>query len=428
MGERASVIITTIDRIGSGGDGIADTRLHIARTLPGEAVRAHPGPGATRATLLDIVSASPERIDPPCEHFTQGCGGCALQHWSATAYTGWKRGLVTAALERAGYPNPPVGTLITTPPHARRRMDFAVQRRDGGVTLGLHRAHSTDIIDLHSCTVLHPTLLALIAPLRRTLTSLAALRRTGSVLANLVQNGADLLIRGDGDLAPTDRAKLAAFAAAHHIPRISWARGEATPETACLSATPQARFAGQAVDVPPGAFLQASAEGEAAIVAAVLAGVPDKLPPRARAIELYAGCGTLSFPLAARLRVIAYEGDAAASGAVRRAQAGHHLEITQRDLARQPLSPKELAGATIVVLDPPYAGAPLQMPALAAARTPRIIYISCNPGALSRDAATLRQAGYTLVSATPIDQFLWSPHVETVAVFTALPHRPNPHI
>jgi len=420
VGELAS-LVATIDRIGSAGDGITDTRLHIARTLPGETVHARQGPDARRATVLDIVSASPDRIDPPCTHFTEGCGGCALQHWASPAYAAWKRGLVVAALERAGYAAPPVGDLICTPAHARRRMDFAVHRRDGGVDLGLHRAHSTEIIDLRMCTVLHPTLLALIAPLRRVLSGLAALRRTGSVLINLVDNGADLLIRSDGDLAPTDRAKLAAFAAAHHIPRISWARGEATPETACLSAAPQARFAGQAIDVPPGAFLQASAEGEAAIVAAVLAGLPEKLPPRPRAIELYAGCGTISFPLAAHLRVIAYEGDAAASGAVRRAQSGRHVEMTQRDLARQPLTAKELAGATIVVLDPPYAGAPLQMPALAAARTPRIIYVSCNPGALSRDAAILREAGYGLLSATPIDQFLWSAHVETVAVFTARP-------
>ena len=399
MGELAS-FVTTIDRIGSAGDGITDTRLHIARTLPGETVHAQQGPDARRATLLDIVSASPDRIDPPCTHFAEGCGGCALQHWARPAYAAWKRGLVVAALERAGYAAPPVGDLISTPAHARRRMDFAVHRRDGGVNLGLHRAHSTEIVDLRMCTVLHPTLLALIAPLRHVLSGLAALRRTGSVLINLVDNGADLLIRSDGDLAPTDRAKLAAFAAA------------------------QARFAGQAIDVPPGAFLQASAEGEAAIVAAVLAGLPEKLPPRPRAIELYAGCGTISFPLAAHLRVIAYEGDAAAAGAVRRAQAGRHVEMTQRDLARQPLTAKELAGATIVVLDPPYAGAPLQMPALAAARTPRIIYVSCNPGALSRDAAILREAGYGLLFATPIDQFLWSAHVETVAVFTARPRTP----
>jgi len=416
VGERASVA-ATIDQIGSGGDGITNTRLHIARTLPGETVHAQPGSDARRATLLDIVTPSPERIDPPCAHFTQGCGGCALQHWSAPAYAAWKRGLVVAALERAGYAAPPVGQLIGTPPQARRRMDFAVQRREGGVNLGLHRAHTTDIVDLRMCTVLHPTLAALIAPLRHTLSSLAALRRNGSVLANLLHNGADLLIRGDGELAPTDRTKLAAFAAAHHIPRISWARGEGTPETACLSAAPRAIFAGRAVDVPPGAFLQASAEGEAAIVAAVLAGLPEKLPPRPRAIELYAGCGTISFPLAAHLRVIAYEGDAAAAGAVRRAQAGSHVEMNQRDLARQPLTAKELSGATIAVLDPPYAGAPHQMAALAAARIPRIIYVSCNSGALSRDAATLHEAGYTLLSATPIDQFLWSPHVETVAVF-----------
>ncbi len=422
-----------IERIGSAGDGVsadrAGARVHVPRTLPGELVRVEAGAGGRRASLLDVLRPSPDRVAPPCPHFDQGCGGCALQHWTDEAYAAWKRGLVTEALVRAGLPDPQVAPLVRTPPHARRRMDFAVERSERGVVLGLHRAHDQAIVDVSApaspdgaravvCEILHPALLALLDPLRQALSGLAALRRRGSVLANLAVNGPDLLIRTDGPLAPTDRVKLAAMARQHGVARIAWSLDDGPSEAAALLNTPFAEFGGHRVELPPGAFLQASAEGEAAIVGAVLAGLPDKLTGRSRAVELYAGCGTISFPLASRLRVQAFEGDAGAAQAVRRAQTGSHVEMTQRDLARQPLSAKEMAGAAVVVLDPPYAGSAMQVPLIAASRVPRVIYVSCNPGVLARDAATLAQAGYRLLNVTPIDQFLWSAQVESVAVFT----------
>ncbi len=409
----------SIDRIGTAGDGVAREphRLHVARTLPGELVRAQPDASGKRARLLEVLAPSPDRVIPACPHFHEGCGGCALQHWQDVRYAAWKRQSVVTALRHAGFTDPDVAPLVRTPPRARRRMDLAVERRPGGVLLGLHRAHTADIVDLGTCHVLHPALFGLLAPLRKLLSSLAALRRSTSVVANMMADGADLLIRTDGPLEATDRAKLAAFAAAHAVPRIAWALGESAPEVAAMTAPPSVRFAGQRVEPPPGVFLQASAEGEAAIVAAVLDAVPDKLTGRSRAVELYAGCGTISFPLAGRLRVQAYEGQAQAAACVRRAQAGTRVEMTQRDLARQPLQPKELAGAAMVVLDPPYAGSAAQLQLVAASAVKRVVYVSCNPQALGREAALLAQAGYRLVRATPIDQFLWSAQVECVAVF-----------
>ena len=408
-----------IDRIGTAGDGIAcePHRLHVARTLPGEHVRVQPDVSGKRGHVLEVLAPSSDRVTPPCPHFDEGCGGCALQHWQDGRYAAWKRQSVVAALRQAGFADPDVAPLVRTPPRARRRMDFAVERCSGGVLFGLHRAHSTDIVDLATCHVLHPALFGLLAPLRKLLSSLAALRRRASVLANLLADGADLLIRTDGPLEATDRAKLAAFAAAHAVPRIAWALGEASPEVAAMAASPSVLFAGQRVEPPPGAFLQASAEGEAAIVAAVLDAVPDKLTGRSRAVELYAGCGTISFPLASRLRVQAFEGQASAAACVRRAQAGTRVEMAQRDLVRQPLQPKELAGAAMVVLDPPYAGSAAQTQLIAASAVKRVVYVSCNPQALGREAGVLAQAGYRLLRATPIDQFLWSAQVECVAVF-----------
>ena len=296
-------------------------------------------------------------------------------------------------------------------------MDFAVRRAQAGVALGLHAAHSRDLVDIQSCLVLHPALQALLAPLRVLLSGLAGLRRQADVTANLLDAGPDLLIRADGEATASDRARLAAFASRHGVCRISWATGTGgTMETAVLLTVPSIRFGGAAVTLPPGAFLQASAEGEAAIVAAVLAGLSPR-PGRARVVELYAGIGTLSFPLAAHSVVRAFEGDEAAAAALRRAAGGTRVQAHHRDLARQPLQVGEFKDAACVVLDPPFAGAKLQMPLIAAAGVHAVIYVSCNPDALARDATVLRQAGYRLDMATPIDQFVWSAQVEAVCVF-----------
>jgi 23S rRNA (uracil1939-C5)-methyltransferase len=409
----------TIQRLGAAGDGAAlapdGATLHVPRTLPGENILATKL-NAQRALCDEILLASPQRIPPACQHFAD-CGGCAIQHLADSAYADWKRGLVVHALKRAGFDASVVGPLVRTRPGTRRRMDFAARRVPGGVLLGLHTANSGTIIDIIECPVLHPKLVALLRPLRTLLRTLDALRTTCDVVANLYDDGPDLLLRLDAPPNATDRAKLAAFASSHGVARIACAVGNGPPEVAALLRAPTIRFANVTVAPPPGAFLQASPEGEASIVAAVLAGLPLRLRPRARIIELFAGNGTLTFPLAAHARVQAFEGHAESISALRRAAGGTRVEATHRDLTRQPLQPADLAGAAAVVLDPPFAGAASQMPPLAAARVPTIVYVSCNPAALARDAAALRLAGYKLAKATPIDQFLWSAQVEAVCVF-----------
>jgi 23S rRNA (uracil1939-C5)-methyltransferase len=402
-------------RLGGDGDGVAEGPLRIARTLPGERVRATKF-GPQRAILDEILLASPQRIIPPCRHFAD-CGGCALQHLEDSAYADWKRGLVARALTRAGYDAFILGPLERTPPASRRRMDFAARRAPGGIHLGLHAPHSETIIDIDVCAVLHPTLVALLDPLRALLRTLDALRTRGDVAANLYDDGADLLLRLDAAPNANDRTKLASFAERHAVARIACATGAGTPEIAAQLRTPTIRFANVLVSPPPGAFLQASAEAEAAIVTAVLAGLPSRLRPRARIVELFAGNGTLTFPLAARARVQAFEGHAPSAAALRRAAGGTRVEAVHRDLVRQPLQQADLAGAAAVVLDPPFAGAAAQMPPLAAARVPCVIYVSCNPAALARDATLLRQAGYRLTAATPIDAFPWSAQVEAACTF-----------
>ncbi len=412
-----------IDRIGADGDGIAvhadGTKLYIAGTLPGELVKARTtalrGEGWA-AEPITILEPSPERVSPPCPHFG-ACGGCALQHWRDDAYAAWKSSLLRTALVRAGFPDVPVAPVSQSRPGSRRRVDLAARRAAGAVQVGLHRRRSADIVDLQACIVLEPSLAELIAPLRLALAPLTALRRNGSAILNLLENGADLLLRTDGELTTSDRTSLTRFADAYGLARISWARGKDMPEPVCLLRPPVISLSGVSVFPPPGAFLQATPEGQAAIVAAVLASLPQSLPARARIVELFAGCGTLTFPLSERAHVIAYEGDDPAVASLRRAAAGRRITAIPRDLAGQPLSAEELGGASAVVLDPPYIGAAPQMVALAACGVPRIIYVSCNPATLSRDARYLRDADYQILAATPIDQFRWSAQLESVVAF-----------
>ena len=273
---------------------------------------------------------------------------------------------------------------------------------------------STAVVGLAQCHVLHPALLALIAPLRTLLSRLRAFRRAGSVSANLLDSGPDVLLRTDAAPDRDDRLALTEFAHAHDLPRIAWALGNDAPEPVAIRRPPTTLLSGVTVAPPPGAFLQASAAGEAAIIAAVL----DALPAKGRIAELFAGCGTITFALARRARVAAWEGDPAAVAALRAAanQAGlsGRVTATQRDLARQPLQAKEFSGFSAVVLNPPAAGASAQV---AAAGVPVVIYVSCNPASLARDAGWLRRAGYLAASAVPVDQFLWSSRLEAICGF-----------
>ncbi len=416
-----------ITALGAGGDGLAATpdgaRLFVPGALPGEQVRVSSGPkrGDGMAVVLEgVLSPSRDRVEPPCPHFPR-CGGCTIQHLALAPYAAWKRARLAEALSRAGFPDAPVADTVVTPPQTRRRADLALRRQaDGRVLLGFHERGAGAVEDLSTCLVLNPALVALFEPLRALLRGLRAFRREGSAVLNLLDTGPDLLLRLDGEPNAADRSAIAAFAAAHRIPRIAGGtlKGGTTETLAQLGAVSMA-LGGVPVAPPAGAFLQATPQGEAAIIAAVLDGLPRKLAGKARIAELHAGLGTLSFPLAERARVAAFEGaaDAVAALDVAARRVGAAISATRRDLARQPLAPKELDGFAALVLDPPFAGALDQMPALARSQLQRIVYVSCNPAALTRDGKLLQQAGWRVAQATPIDQFLWSTQLEAVVSF-----------
>lgn len=422
--EPARVII---DRVGSEGDGVArledGTPLYLPLTLPGETVTARPlqTRGDGWHAVADIIAdPSDARVEPPCRHFGR-CGGCVLQHWRDREYRTWKTGMLSYALKQAGFTPPDPLPFIQGLPGERRRIDFAVRRTAGRIILGLHEQRSAEVVDITDCLVLHPGLMALMAPLRVLLQGLRAIQREGSVVVNLLDSGPDMLLRTDAALTLEDRIALTDFASKHGLPRVSQVGVNDTPETIGLLRPPITSMSGVSVRPPPGVFLQATAEGERAIIEAVLAGMPKKITSKTRVAELYAGCGTLTFALAGVVRVAAYEGDTATVTALKQAvnQGGvaGRIETFQRDLARQPLSAKELGAFAAVVLDPPHGGASAQIGQIAAAKVATVVYVSCNPATLSRDARVLAGAGYTLVSVTAIDQFLWTARLESVSVF-----------
>lgn len=411
-----------IEGLGAAADGVAHHDGHvlfIPGTLPGEEVLARFS--GTRPELIEITAPSSDRVAPPCTLFGE-CGGCAIQQMSLPALLDWKTTRVAEALTAAGFEDLPVPQRYQTPSYTRRRMDLAIQRIPGGVILGLHRRNG-DPVDMTECHVLHPTLFALLTPLREVLSSLGALTGRGGLVLNLLDSGPDLTLSTPAELTTADRTKLAAFGRQHGLPRISWQNPkDRSVETVSQTRAVKEAFGSVEITPPPAAFLQATEDAENAIVQAVVDGLPP-LNKKDITVELFAGCGTLTFPMSEKGRVIAYEGDLAAATCLKAAAGGRRVDGFHRDLMRQPLLPQDLKSTRAVVLDPPYAGAGAQTMPLAKSGVKDIVYVSCNPAALEKDGRALKEAGYSVLNWTIVDQFLWSTEVETVLVFSRDPKR-----
>lgn len=407
------VVDVTIDDIGVRGDGVATwqgRRLFVPFALTGERVKAEivgeTGDGV-QARLLDILAPSAHRVAPACRHFAD-CGGCTLQHLAPVAAAAWKRQRVVAALVQRGVVAA-VEETVTIAPGSRRRAVFAYRVVGRRVAIGFNARASGRIVDQAECPILDPGIAGLVAPLRALLAAIAANGQGGDVAVTLTETGADVCI----DLAaPPDLAgfeRLGAFGQAQGLARLSWRCGGRIEPVATFR-EPVLTIGGVAVGVPPSAFLQASAEGEAAIARLVEAGVGECFP----VADLFCGIGTFALRLAARGAVQAFDGDAGLVGALERTRRGG---ATVRDLFRSPLAGDELARFAAVVFDPPRAGAKAQAEALAGGGPSTVVGVSCNPATFARDARILIDGGYRVDSVVPIDQFPWSAHVELVAVF-----------
>lgn len=403
----------TIARLGAQGDGVAEgdgAPLHIPFALPGERVRATRDGKSVR--LDTVLEPSPDRVAPACGYFGR-CGGCQLQHLAPQAVADFKRAGIRAALGHRGFGDAEVLPTRSLPPGERRRVKFAVLRVGRRLFFGFSERRSHRLVDIAECPAVLPGLNRIIAPLRE----LAGRITFDAAMVTLLPGGTDLVLEGKFRLDLAAREALAEFAMVHDIARIT-AAGEMVLERMA----PTLPFAGTNVAPAPGGFLQPSASGEAALVEAVLERVGEGW---GRAVDLFAGCGTFSLPLAKRLPVVAYEGDAAAVAALdrgwRQARGVKHVEAVRRDLYRRPVEAVEFQTDDVVVIDPPREGAEAQTRTIAASPVRRVVAVSCNPASFARDARILAEAGFTLGPVLPVDQFAWSSHVELVAAFERPP-------
>ncbi|MDX8531047.1 class I SAM-dependent RNA methyltransferase [Mesorhizobium sp. VK25A] len=400
----------TIARLGSQGDGIANAEggeVFVPFTLPGETVTA--ARLKDRATLMSVLEASPLRIDPACRHFTE-CGGCALQHYEAAAYQQWKRERVVQALKAKGIACE-IAALVPCAPHTRRRVTFSARRTEAGMLLGFVRALSSEIIPIEECPISLPAIVAALDKLRALAGLVCATPKAFHMTVTVTASGLDIAVHDAGKLGDHQRRIASNFAMAEGLARLS-VDGEIVVEPK----KPVVQFGSVAVAVPPGAFLQATEAAEQA-----MAGLVGQHLSRARKVaDLFAGCGSFALRLAMRSEVHAVEGDgpalAALDRAFRFANGLKRVTIERRDLFRRPLTFKELNAFDGLVFDPPRAGAEDQSKQIARSDVPLVAAVSCNPVTLARDLRILVDGGYTLKSVTPIDQFLWSPHVEAVAL------------
>lgn len=427
----SSAIELTVETLGALGDGLAKHQgqtVYIPFALPGERLRVRlvgrRGDGLVAETLATLEAAS-HRLAPACRHFADleaPCGGCTIQHVPEGEAAAFKRRTIADALARRGLDPAVVGATQTAPLGRRRRATFAVTPTRSGLAVGFHRRNEHRVVDIAECPAVRKELADAIEPLRRLLKSMPAAAKGGRVEALLSETGLDLVFVFTREPGLNERRQLGTFAERPDIARLSWQRDEREPpEPVVVRREPVVRFANVAVVPPPGAFLQASSDGEAIIVAAVRAAFAGRSGLR-RIADLFAGCGTLSFPLADDARVLAVEENTAMNGAIARAAGqaglGGRVETETRDLSRRPLAGKELAAFDAVVFDPPRAGAAEQARAIAETGRPELVVaVSCNPSTFARDARTLADGGYHLAAVTPIDQFPWTTHVELVGVF-----------
>jgi len=415
----AETVELVVDRLGAQGDGIAQWRgeaVFLPFTVPGDRVRARIGARrgeGHEGRVVERLADGGGRVEPVCAHFGR-CGGCALQHLGADAYRAVKLGALTAALRRVGIDPAVVAPLRTVAP-LRRRARLGLSRpreRRSPVAVGFRERFRQMPVDLSECHVLDPALFALVEPLRRAAVELLPPGGTAEAMLTRCDSGIDLLVESTERPGLAALEALAALAERQDLARVVWRTAD--DDVPVVERRPaRVMFNGVSVSLPPGAFLQASAAAEAVLVAEIVAAIG----PRRPALDLFAGLGTFAFALAGGA-VHAVEGDAPAAAALAQAAAGvPGVTVERRDLFREPLAVEELARFAAAVFDPPRAGALRQAAALAASAIGTIVAVSCNPATFARDAARLIAGGYRLERVAPVDQFVWTPHLELAGVF-----------
>lgn len=405
--------ILDIHAMGAQGDGVAAGPVFVPLTLPDEQVEAEVS--GDRGEVVRVVRAGADRVQPPCPHFGD-CGGCSLQHWAAEPYLAWKGELIRQVLARERIETE-IKPAFATPPGVRRRLALHARKDGRTVRLGFKARRSWRLVELTACAIAHPRLVAALPALKVLAEPFFNHPKSAPTLhVTWTATGLDVDVTGverrSGELSADARVRAAQAAQIADFARVTLAG-----ETVYQARAPMVRVGPAAVALPAGGFLQASVEAEEAMGRAVVAAAAGA----SKVADLYCGVGTFSFRLAEIASVYAADGSAPAVRALTQALGTANglkaIRAEARDLVRRPMLAPEMKGLDAVVFDPPRAGAAEQAREIAASKVPVAIGVSCNAATFARDARILADAGFTLTEVQPIDQFLWSPHVELVGVF-----------
>ena len=409
--------ILRIARLAGQGDGVAETPdgpVFAPLTLPGEVVRGVVKDGRLEAG--EVVEPSPDRVAPVSLHYGE-CGGCSLQHWADGPYLAWKRDQVIAALARERIETE-VEAAVAVPPGTRRRLALHARRTpDGRVVLGFKARKSWRLVEVTACPVADPRLVRAFPALAKVAAAFLDHPKSAPTLhVTWTLAGLDVDVTGverrSGGLSADRRAQAARAAAQADLARLSLAG-----ETLAMARQPRVAFGPATVPLAAGGFLQAVPEAEAAMASRAVQAVRGAR----KVADLFCGAGTFTFPLAATASVIAADASGAAIASLK-AGAGtargiKPIAAEARDLFRRPMTPFDLKGCEAIVFDPPRAGAIEQTAQIAATGAGVVVGVSCNPATFARDARVLIDAGFRLERVTPIDQFLWSSHIELIGIF-----------
>ena len=406
----------TIEKLGTQGDGIASNAvgaIYVPFSLPGETVAI--ARVKSQGTIMSITTPSPDRQEPACRHFGPDglngtCGGCTLQHMADAPYRAFKRQLVIDALKSRGLTSE-VGEIIPARPGERRRVVFAARKTEKDMLIGFSQAESHHIVAIEECPISSAGIVARLPAIKAIAASLATSAEAFRVTVLETLSGLDISVDEVKKLPDAQRRKAIETALSlRGIARVSL-NGEILVEPS----KPMLDFGGIPISPPPGGFTQATKPAEEAMAELVLA----RVGKSKRIADLFAGAGTFSLRLARIGRVHAVEAEgkalAALDHAARNTQGLKPVTIEKRDLFRRPLMTQEFKPYDAVVFDPPRAGAEFQCKELARSAVKKIAAVSCNPLTLARDLAILVEGGYRITGVTPIDQFLWTSHVEVVA-------------
>jgi len=402
-----------IEAVGAQGDGLSSGNF-IPLTLPGELVTAQMS--GLRGELVEVLEASPDRVAPPCPHFGV-CGGCALQHWDLRPYLDWKREQVRIQLGREGLETEILPTFAS-PPASRRRVALHARGGKGGVRLGFKERRSWNLAQIEVCPVSNPRLVAAFPALRRLAGPFMEHPKSAPTLhVTLTATGLDIDVTGveakSGGLSADARVRAAMIAGEADFARVTLAG-----EMIYMARQPMVKLGPAVVALPAGGFLQAVPQAEKAMVDFAV----EAAQGASRIVDLYSGVGTFTFRLAQIGGVHAADSSAPAIAALRGAVGAavglKAITAEARDLARRPVLSTELKKIDVAVLDPPRAGALEQHVEIAKSKVARVVGVSCNPATFARDARVLIDAGFRLERVLPVDQFLWSPHIELVGVFS----------